>query len=221
MLPKVLFIPLADFSSWNHNELRLALRSWGNLIEKVLIIGHKPKWLTGVEHVPYEDQKYPKIQNIFNKVKIAASMYDEFIFGNDDHYLLEPITDLPYYYSGMLSKFGARAGDTFYRYVDTTARLFPDGKYFDIHVPMICKKEVIDTLTWKKDVLFKSYYCNTAGIEGEQLADCAIRGHIREEEIERYVMGRKFVATTDGIAVDLKKYLLDRFGKMSKFEIEC
>lgn len=221
MIPKTLFIPLCDFTSWNHNELRLALRSWqqyGN-VENVLIIGHKPEWLINVHHIPYEDHRYPKIQNIFSKVKIAAEHYNEFIFANDDHYLLKPLIELPYYYSTKLKEWKGSAGDTFFRYVDTTARLFPEGKYFDIHVPMICKKEVIDKLEYKKDVLFKSYYCNTAGIEGKQLQDCAIRGHIRTDQIINYVKDRDFIATTDGIASDLKKYLLERFTNKSRFEL--
>lgn len=220
-MTKVLFIPLADYSSWNHNELRIALRSWeqyGN-IETVLIIGHKPDWLTNIHHIPFEDNRYPKIQNIFNKVKIATQHYDEFIFANDDHYLLNPLTELPYYYSCKLKDFKGSAGDTFFRYVDTTARLFPEGNYYDIHVPMIVRKEVVDKLEHKKDVLFKSYYCNTAGVEGKELHDCAIRGHIRMDQIVSYVKNRDFVATTDGIAVELKKYLLERFAKKSKFEL--
>lgn len=217
----ILFIPLCNFTSWEHNELRLALRSWSQYanIEKVLIIGHKPDWLTNVEHIPYDDSRRPKIENIFNKVKIAAEHYPEFIFGNDDHYLLNPLTELPYYYSTKLKDFKGSAGDTFYRYVSETARLFPEGNYYDIHVPMICKREIINKLEYKKDILFKSYYCNTAGVKGKQLADCNIRGHIRRDQIENYVKGRDFVSTTDGIATELKKYLLERFRIKSKFEV--
>lgn len=215
-----LFIPLSDQSTWNHNELRYALRSWVKYgsVENVLIIGHRPEWLQNVHHVPYLDQRYPKVENIFRKVKMAAELYPEFILANDDHFLMEPIADLPYYYSCKLKDFKGHAGDTFFRYVDTTARLFPDGKYFDIHTPMICRKEIIDQLDYKKDVLFKSYYCNTAGVEGVQLEDCKISGHIRRDQIESYVKGRPFISTGESISLDLKKYLLERFPNPCTFE---
>lgn len=215
-----LFIPLSEASTWQHNELRLALRSWEmySQIENVLIIGYKPDWLINVHHVPASDN-YSKVENIFRKVKMAAALYPEFIFANDDHFLMQPLNELPYYYSCKLKDFKGTAGDTFFRYVDTTARLFPGGYYFDVHTPMICKKEIIDQLDYKKDVLFKSYYGNTAGVEGREIRDCKINGHIRTDEIERYVTGRPFISTGESISVELKKYLLERFINKSRFEM--
>ena len=150
---------------------------------------------------------------------MAAELYEEFIFANDDHFLMKPLTELPYYYSCKLKDFHGTAGDTFYRYVDTTYRLFPDGNYFDIHTPMIVRREWMDLLQFKKDVLFKSYYCNTAKVEGVQLPDCKINGHIRTEQIENYVKDRPFISTGESISVELKKYLLERFSKPCKFEL--
>lgn len=187
-------------------------------VENVLIIGHKPDWLINVHHETWEG-RFPKVEDIFRKVKKAAELYDEFIFANDDHFLMQPLTELPYYYSCKLRDFKGTAGDSFYRYVDTTARIFSNGNYYDIHTPMICKKEVIDQLQYKKDVLFKSYYCNTAGVEGVELSDCKISGHIRTEEIVRYVKDRPFISTDESISVELKKYLLERFPNKSKFEM--
>lgn len=219
-MPPVVFIPLSPASTWLHNELRLALRSWvkyGN-IETLLIVGHKPDWLINVHHVEASDN-YNKIESIFRKIKIAASLYPEFIFANDDHFLMQPLLELPYYYSCKLKDFKGSAGDTFYRYVDQTYRLFPNGNFYDIHTPMICKSEVIDKMEHKRDILFKSYYCNTVGVEGVELHDCKIGSHIRTDEIERYVRDRPFISTGESISVDLKKFLFEKFSEKSIFEM--
>lgn len=215
-----LFIPLCEQSTWLHNELRIALRSWDKFgqIDKVLIIGHKPDWITNIHHIPFQD-KFNKVENIFRKVKVAAENYPEFIFANDDHFILKPIKELPYYYSVLLKDFKGSVGDTFFRYVDQTKRLFPEGKYFDIHTPMICKKEIIDKLEWKRDVLFKSYYCNTAGVEAVQMNDCKIHGHIRLPEIISYFHDKPFISTGEAISYELKKYLFDLFPEKSCWEL--
>lgn len=215
-----LFIPLSNQSTWDHNELRLSLRSWvqNSNIDKVLIVGWKPYWLTNVDFIPYPDSK-SKVENIFRKVKIAAEHSEEFIFANDDHFVLKPLTDLPYYYSTALKDFKGSAGDTFYSYVAQTHRLFPQGKFFDVHTPMICKREVLDILNFKRDILFKSYYCNTAGVEGVQMHDCKVRGDMREAEIRCYVQDRPFISTSESISRDLKKYLWDKYPEVSRFEM--
>lgn len=221
MIPKVVFIPLCNMSSWLHNELRIALRSWEKFypqLETVCIIGYKPDWLINVHHIEFSGV-LDKVQEIFKKTKIAAEHYPEFIFANDDHFLLQPLIELPYYCSVPLKEFKGPAGDTFFRYVDTTYRLFPDGKYFDIHTPMIVKREILDTMDWKKDVLFKSYYGNTGKVDGLVLKDCKINGFVRRDEIDRYVIDRPFISTGEAISTDLKKFLFEKFPEKSRFEM--
>lgn len=219
MIPEILFIPLGTISSWLHNELRFALRSWdkyGSPIKQLLIIGHKPGWLQNVHHIPFMD-RFSKPANIYEKVKIAAKHYDRFIFANDDHFLTKPLTELPYYYSGKLIDFKG-GGDTFMRYVGNTWQLFPSGKYFDVHTPMVVEAQVVEQLTYIKDVLFKSLYCNTAGIKGEQFEDCKIRSHFRTDDILRYANNRPFISTDEAISVDTKRFLQETFPDKSRWE---
>lgn len=219
MIPKVLFIPLCTISSWEHNELRLALRSWqrfGPEIETLLIIGYKPDWLINVHHIPFID-RWSKPVNIFEKVKIAATHYKEFIFANDDHFLLKPLIDLPYYYSGTLFDFKG-GGETFMRYVQNTWQKYPQGKYFDVHTPMIVKAQVVNRITYTKDILFKSAYCNEAKIEGVEFRDCKVTGHMRTPDIEAFAMTNPFLSTGEVLSVDLKKWLFEKFPEKSRFE---
>jgi hypothetical protein len=220
MLPTTLFIPLCPSSTWNHNELRLALRSWekhGPPIETVLIIGHKPDWLQDVHHIPFTD-RWNKPTNIYEKVKLAAKLYDSFIFANDDHFLLRRMVELPYYRSVKLKEFKG-GGETFMRYVEQTRQLFPDGYYFDVHTPMVVHAHIVESLEYRKDVLFKSLYCNSAQVWGEEFKDCKIKDHMRREDIERYVEGRPFLSTGEAISNDLKKWLFDQFPEKSRWEL--
>lgn len=221
MIPCVLFIPLCQITTWNHNELRIALRSWemyGPPIDTLLIIGYKPKWIGNCHHIEYND-RYSKTQNIFSKVKIAADHYDCFIFGNDDHFLLQPMNELPYYHAGPIREFKG-GGETFMRYVNNTYRLFPNGLYYDVHTPMIVDSAVMAGLEYQRDTLFKSCYGNTAGVDGELFKDCKMSGHIRLDEVQRYISGRPFLSIGEYIPYDLKKWLWEKYPQKSKWELD-
>lgn len=214
-----LFIPLSNASAWQHNELRFALRSWEKYssIDTLCIIGHKPGWLKDVHHIPF-DERSNKPRNIFDKVQLAVKYYDQFIFANDDHYLLERMHNLPYYYQCKLKDY-RNGGETFMRYVANTRELFPDGLYFDVHTPMVVDSEVVKQLSYKKDVLFKSLYCNTAGVEGIRCDDIKIRGHIRREDIDKLVKGQQFLSTGNLISHDLRQWFLEMYPEKSRFEM--
>lgn len=77
-------------------ELRYSLRSLAaqKWVRNVYIIGHKPKWATGVIHVPCNDPLKPKDANIIRKVLLACEqpgITRRFVINSDDHYILRPI----------------------------------------------------------------------------------------------------------------------------------
>lgn len=215
-----LFIPLANSSAWDHNELRFALRSWekfGN-IDDLLIIGHKPAWLKNAQHIQFVEYN-SKPRNIYDKIKIAAETYDKFIYANDDHFLLKPLINLPYYYQCKLKDY-RNGGETFMRYVANTRALFPEGLYFDVHTPIVVHSEIVKSLKYEKDVLFKSLYCNTAKVEGVKAEDIKIRAHIRREEIDNIVRGgHPFLSTGNAISHDLRQWFFETYPEKSSFEV--
>lgn len=148
---------------------------------------------------------------------MAANECEEFIYANDDHFLTQPLIELPYYYSSSLKDFHA-GGDTFMRYVANTQRLFPDGLYFDVHTPMIVESVKMKQLKYVKDTIFKSVYCNTFSVEGVKINDCKINGHMRLPEIDAYVYNRPFISTGEAISYDLKNWLWARFPDKSRWE---
>ena len=186
-------------------------------ITEVCLIGYKPDWCTNVTHIPFNDI-YNKPKNIYTKLRIAADHYDRFIYANDDHFLLQPLTELPYYHAGPLSTFKG-GGETFMRYVAQTVKRFPDGLYFDVHTPMVCESSVVKSLKYDGDLLFKSLYGNTAGVDGVEFKDCKLHGHSRMDDIVKYMDGRWFLSTSDPIPMDLKKWFAENFPDKSRFEL--
>ena len=150
---------------------------------------------------------------------MAADHYDRFIFANDDHYLLQPMTDLPYYHAGPIREFKG-GGETFMRYVDNTYRLFPDGMYYDVHTPMIVESSIMAGLSYHRDTLFKSCYANTAQVDGVLFRDCKMDGHIRTDAINHYIRDRPFLSIGEYIPFDLKNWLMEQYPEKSKWELD-
>lgn len=149
---------------------------------------------------------------------MAADRYDRFIFANDDHFLLKTMTELPYYRSSKLKDFKG-GGETFMRYVTQTWSKWPEGWYFDVHTPMIVEAEVVNTLKVEKDILFKSAYANTAGIEGVEFTDCKLPYNMRRDEFEKYISGREFFSTSEAVPLEVKTWLKEQFPEKSRWEV--
>jgi len=102
---------LGSGSIWNNNELRFSLRALEKYaldLGRVFVVGAKPDWLTGVEHIPMRDTcRCNKDANIISKVRAAikAGCSKRFIFASDDQALLSPtrLADLQNYASGDLA----------------------------------------------------------------------------------------------------------------------
>ena len=74
--------------------LRYSLRSIErNLIGDydVILIGHYPCWVKNVGYVPFSDNGN-RYANTINKAIISAYLYKDFIWFNDDIFVLKPIT---------------------------------------------------------------------------------------------------------------------------------
>lgn len=214
-----LVYPLSNGSMWGDNELRYSLRSFVKFcdIERVIIVGHKPDWIKNVEHYTIHG-RYNKPKDIFLKVQEAAMHCDEFVYTNDDHFVLEPVKDLPNYYSEPLKTFN-NGGGTFMRYVTNTYKLFPNGLYFDIHVPIKMESDKVLQLKYNEDVVLKSLYANTFNLPGTQMKDLKINIHMRTDRIKEVLQGRKFFSIGDGgLSIDMKRYIESLYPEKSKYE---
>lgn len=217
MIPQTLFVPLGRDSRWHNNELRYALRSWSAYsdVTRLIIAGDKPEWLD-CEAIqwPY---LHPKTLDIFLKAQAACSLTDQFVFGNDDHFLLQPLKTLPnYYYSTLTNHKGG--SDRFKDYVLFTQQLFPDGLFYDIHTPMIMDNRLLE-LRHDKPVVLKSLFGNSFPGQSVEMIDPVIRDHMRTDDIELFTAGKPMFAVNDnGLGNDMKRWLQKRFPEKSRWE---
>lgn len=82
----------------NGRELRYAIRSLANIRNwngEIVLIGDKPNWYTGT-HIP-RPQQSDRFQDVYSKMLLATTLYESFIWSNDDIYITEPTTISAYY----------------------------------------------------------------------------------------------------------------------------
>lgn len=219
MLPDVLVYPYSDLAGWDFNELRYSIRSFLQYIpiERVIVIGYKPDWYTG-EHITFADTSF-KEHSIYSKLCEAAKHCDRFIFANDDHFMLR-YDDIPHYYSKPIKGLGDV--DSYGRKIATVEKLFPDGKFFDIHCPMIIDSHKLPLpYDWlPHEYIVKSLYCNHHNIEGLQMNDCKIPGYMSEQYIKRFIAGRPFMSLgPQALSPIMKKWLMERYPNPSPWEL--
>lgn len=160
--------PLGFGSRQDDTELRYCLRS----IEKhltgygeIVIVGAIPKWIQNVIHIPAtdEDKTWDKEKNIFNKIMLACQderVTEDFLFMNDDHYLLKDYAagEFTFYAYGNLSEQVLR-DDQYGNTAANTAMHMPTyWPYFDVHCPIVYNKEVFKRLA-ELDWTRKYGYC--------------------------------------------------------------
>lgn len=236
-----LVIPLGTGSRWEDNELRFALRSAEKYINKlgnVYIIGERPEWITNVTYIPAVDR--PGIEwkefNIMQKVLKACALKQlsrEFIFMNDDHFLLSPMPPLPYYCCGTLeSKLAARRKQDHYYYSMNNTRNALQARqrgdtYFDVHAPIIYNKNLFRDVVLSYDWLavpygyvIKSLYCNSLDIKGTQDDDLKVRERVNCFQLETLTQHRKYFSISDeAVSQDLDIYLRYLYPDKSKYEL--
>src|SRR5690606_18188809 len=107
---------------------------------------------------------------------------DEFLFFNDDHFLLAPWDPATFHYKRSLqeSLSSRKVQDAYYRTLHNTIALLGGGNNFDTHCPILYNKErfrrTVGTAPWYRPYGFaiKSLYCHLNGIEGSRYPDCKI-----------------------------------------------
>lgn len=226
-------IPLGK-SKINHLDLRYALRSIEKFTDAgdVYIVGERPKWIKGVNHIQCADdpRKEFKERNIFLKTQATFEHMDKFCFMNDDHVFLEQtdIENYPNYYKGTCYQSMERNASSYRQTMNQTRRWlerhnFPDLSY-DGHCPVIFEKNTFinafSDVDWSKPFGYgmKSIYC--AGLDGEHMPDVKISKRIGFDQAIQYCEGRHVVSFTDAaIKTGLGEYLAKLLPHKSKYEI--
>lgn len=248
-------IPLGHGSRNNDLELRYCLRS----VEKyltgygdVFIIGNKPGWLKNVIHIPYDEgfapRSHEKERNIFNKIMAGCAderVTDDFLFMNDDHYLLSGYLagEFPFYHDGLLTekmtitdyKQTVNNSIDFFRTEALQFSYWGEVKYYDIHCPITYNKQLFKLLSkyWSKDlnkpfgVCLKTMYSNNnfywpaGGLEDDdsQYPDLKINAPYTSDQIRQILAGRSWFSIGDkAFDGDIKQVLQELYPEKSKYE---
>jgi hypothetical protein len=175
-----------------------------------ILVGGKPNWYNGhhIEHIDYE--RVNKEQNIRDKV-IAGSMgTSKFLFANDDHILLAPITET--YHKGKLSETikGRNPSGSYTRLLLNTMQHYDDVDNVDTHCPMWMDSEALQRTNFEWPLFglgFKTCYAQENGITSVFMQDC---------KVSTIPTGRQWWSMTDDF--DTRK-LSSIYQQPSKFEL--
>lgn len=221
---------LGTGSRFHNNEIRFSLRSIEKHLSnyrKIWIVGEHHPMLENVNFVPFPDKTSMSDTNIMHKVSHACQhpeITDDFLFFNDDHYLLADFDapTFPYFYSKSMEEYlRRRPQDGYRRRVKNTYKYLQSKglptKFFDTHTPIIFNKakflEHVNTgPDWSSPTSFvvKSIYANSLNIEGVLRADW--KKMSAPEGVEIF-------STTPRVSAAVQRFLLERFPKRCKFEL--
>jgi len=172
-----------------NDELRHSLRSLENTPHRrVWIAGYAPEWVSdevGVIPVPQRGQKWANSTANLRAACGHPDVSDEFVYMNDDMFLLGPIDEVPVLHRGPLDEFlreyANKGGPaTYWRGASATAEVMrrmglTDPLSYELHVPMPVRKaamiEAIDLGSSVRTLHKRTLYGNMAAIGGEQSID--------------------------------------------------
>lgn len=224
-------IPLSDTSKWYDIELKYALRSIEQYIDvwNVFIVGLCPSWLTGVIHIPYTDipNLRQKEKNIVGKVLAACHderVSNDFIFANDDHFLLEPWMGLHEHGGPLVPNYPNAYNQT----VKNTIDLIGQWNNFDIHCPVTFNKRQYIRIFEGLDIpdfgyCMKTVYCakSFGSNFGVYCDDLKLNSAFNMVQLDSILSSRRWFSMSDiAFDGDLRQWLQKRFKIRSKWEKE-
>lgn len=207
----------------DYTEFKYSLRSVDKYFippYEVYVVGdHVPGWLTNVTVLIIPDIQGRKQLTIKKKTYTALEIVDRVFLMHDDCYLLDHTNgeDYPYYYQGSLVHNGESGARPL---MQQLIQLKKQVKNFDIHQPLIFDRRFKDVFAnFHSDVVVKSGYCNYLGIDGEPYIDLKVNRAMKQDDLERALIGRRYFSTGAsglGTAVPVLQKL---FPEKSQFEI--
>ncbi len=189
--------------SYGALELKYCLRGIEKYINnpEIILIGDLPKCIQNVTHIFYKDRPELKWKerNIYEKLLLVK---DDFLFFNDDHFLLQPF-NFEYHYSGTIEEKRIEySKNPFAKTLQNTLDVFGNIKNYYRHQPILIMNHILKqiNLDWNKEwgYCVKSIYCYLAGIEGKEYPDLKIRMPTTEKKILELIKGRQYFSTENG-----------------------
>jgi hypothetical protein len=221
-----------------NEELRYSLRSLEQNFKfnRVIIVGHVPKWLTNVLYYPRTNHKKRWI-NTYDNLKAACYLKQitrDFVLMNDDIFFKEPVKEIPIYHRGEImdvvkeyEKYSSTA------YMDSMIRtkalldMMNTGTKlsYELHTPIVInQKKYLEAIHEhiRLDPTFtrvnkRTLYGNYALIGGSKVSDVKISS----EDIQEFDNDTPFLSTNDtsfrqGL---VGSWIRRKYKKPSRFEV--
>lgn len=225
----------------DYGDLRYTLRSIEKHLKNVkgvhLIFGepHLPVWLdrfsVRIDYVSDIKRIEYKERNIYNKILRQFERTEEFLFMNDDHFLLKDFdsNNFPVYAErrSMKQIFQILRRGQYTQTISNTLEVLGDGAlYYDVHCPIIYRlKEFLAAFegihtTRANGYCLKSIYGNRTPNMPILIDDFKIHGVDSYQSLKDKIDGRDFFSTSDNVfGPSLMKILEELYPNKSKFEL--
>lgn len=179
-----------------NDQLRYSLRSLQNLPhDQVWIVGHKPRWVKGVQYLPVAQSASKHSNTWMNLEELGKNGPETFYLFNDDYFLLHPMAEIPVFHRGSLRErvayydrkpglrnWAARGRHTM-RAFEKAGR-DPDSMFtYELHLPLPLEREQVSgavaQLHAVRDIeprfyMKRTWVANWANLGGQQSQDCKV-----------------------------------------------
>lgn len=231
--------------------MRYSLRSLRNIPHgTVYVVGEKPSWLKGAVHInvvqnPIKNGDIPtKYKNVSNNIRTAAStpeISDDFIFMNDDFFIMKPIDVLQAYHWGSMREVIAHYTERYEEestYMSRMKELYSfllaqghaEPVSYELHVPMVFNKANLRRMYAKNFgpiYQLRTMYGNYFDVGGERIDDVKVyldqRHNSRRYTADpmAYLAAQTFLSASGGSfrAAPVGEYVRAAFPGKSPYEL--
>jgi len=222
---------LCDF-----NEIKYSIRSAEKNLkfDRLFLVGYVPKFIFkksiyNLEIGDYCENKYKNVAKKVAGIMDSKAISEDFIYMNDDFFLLDKFKKVPYYHMGKIADWVEHYPKAKLKYYENICKLhkdFPDGLFFETHFPIVYNKEkakkVIAKYKLKITIMLRSYYCNEYIDELDGVEKTFDYKIYNERDFEIITSNSpSFLSCTNGSGrLDkFRKYIDGKFPEKSRFEL--
>ena len=198
----------------------------------VYIIWDNPDWVRWVIHIPVSDDNSSKYINVLNKYRMIINipeLSEDFIFMNDDMYIMSYMDDIQYYISWTLIDRIENQNKLYWEnvYYNTLYRVYekyPNWDSFAVHVPIKYNKEKLKKLINSLpdiEIDIRSLYWNTYNIkwiklDNNTISDCKV--FLNDRVFDKW---KNFLSSDDSTIRNMWfiRYMNNIFPYKCKYEI--